>query len=203
TGNEDSKDVAPKSERRRIDDIIDYIRDKYRWLEEITWPEAKWRLIDADVSRTFSIKPYFEQEIGNEDNKEVAPKSERRRIDDIIDYIRDKYGWSEEITWPEAKWRLIDANVSRIFSIKPYFEQESTKAVEIIQLSSEESAELVADNKEDEVEDDKDQEKEDDNDEKNKMTTMVRMMGHGLLRRKQLVVPGDRSRKKLSKEVNR
>nr|GEZ37503.1 hypothetical protein [Tanacetum cinerariifolium] len=140
---------------------------------------------------------------GNEDSKDVAPKSERRRIDDIIDYIRDKYRWLEEITWPEAKWRLIDADVSRTFSIKPYFEQESTKAVEIIQLSSEESAELVADNKEDEVEDDKDQEKEDDNDEKNKMTTMVRMMGHGLLRRKQLVVPGDRSRKKLSKEVNR
>nr|GFB13530.1 hypothetical protein [Tanacetum cinerariifolium] len=61
TGNEDNKDVAPKSERRRIDDIIDYIKDKSGWSEEITWPDTKWRLIDADVSRTFSIKPYFEQ----------------------------------------------------------------------------------------------------------------------------------------------
>nr|GFB66505.1 hypothetical protein [Tanacetum cinerariifolium] len=42
----------------------------------------------------------------------------------------------------------------------------STKAVEIIQLNSDESAELVEDDKEDEVKDDKDQEKEDDNDEK-------------------------------------
>nr|GEY40361.1 hypothetical protein [Tanacetum cinerariifolium] len=87
-------------------------------------------------------------------NKDVASKSERRRIDDIIDFIRDKYGWSEEMRWNEAKWRLIDADVSRTFSIKPYFEQD-------------ESIELVKDDKEDEVEDDKDQEEEeDDNDEK-------------------------------------
>nr|GEY62038.1 hypothetical protein [Tanacetum cinerariifolium] len=32
----------------------------------------------------------------NEDNKDVAPKSERRKIDDIIDFIRDKYGCSDE-----------------------------------------------------------------------------------------------------------
>nr|GEX27553.1 protein LURP-one-related 10-like [Tanacetum cinerariifolium] len=90
----------------------------------------------------------------NEDNKDVAPKSKRRRIDNIIDFIRDKYGWSEEIRWNEAKWRLIDADVSRTFSIKPYFEQDK-------------SAKLVEDDKEDEVEDDKDQEEEeDDNDEK-------------------------------------
>nr|GEW42012.1 hypothetical protein [Tanacetum cinerariifolium] len=165
TGKEDNKDVSLKSERRRTDDIIDYIRDKYGWSEEITWPDAKWRLIDADVSRTFSIKPYFKQETGNEDNKDVAPKYERKRIDDIKDYITDKYG-PENPTWNEAKWRLIDTDVSRTFSIKPYFEQESTKAVEIIQLSSDESAELVEDDKEDEVEDDKDQEEEDDNDEK-------------------------------------
>nr|GFA55393.1 hypothetical protein [Tanacetum cinerariifolium] len=159
TGNEDNKDVAPKSERRRIDYIIDYIRDKYGWSEEIIWPDAKWRLIDADVSRTFSIKPYFEQETGNEDNKDVALKYERKRIDDIKDYITDKYG-PENPTWNEAKCRLIDADISRTFSIKPYFEQE------IIQLSSDKSTELVEDDKEDEVEDDKDQEEEDDSDEK-------------------------------------
>nr|GFA58394.1 hypothetical protein [Tanacetum cinerariifolium] len=50
--------------------------------------------------------------------------------------------------WNEAKWRLIDADVSRTFSIEPYFEQ-------------------VKDDKEDEIEDDKDQEEEEhDNDEK-------------------------------------
>nr|GFB09770.1 hypothetical protein [Tanacetum cinerariifolium] len=79
-----------------------------------------------------------------------------RRIDDIIDFIRDKYGWSEEMRWNEAKWRLIDADVSRTFSVKPYFEQD-------------ESAELVENDKEYEVVDDKDQEEEeeeDDNDEK-------------------------------------
>nr|GEX57756.1 hypothetical protein [Tanacetum cinerariifolium] len=65
-------------------------------------------------------------QMGSKDNKDVALKSERRRIDDIIDYIRDKYGWSEEITWPDAKWRLIDADVSRTLSIKPYFEQVQT-----------------------------------------------------------------------------
>nr|GFD48050.1 hypothetical protein [Tanacetum cinerariifolium] len=41
----------------------------------------------------------------------------------------------------------------------------STKAVDIIQISSDESAELVEDDKEDEVKDDKDQEEEDNNDE--------------------------------------
>nr|GEU99679.1 hypothetical protein [Tanacetum cinerariifolium] len=87
-------------------------------------------------------------ETDNEDNKDVAPKYERKRIDDIKDYIMDKYG-PENPTWNEAKWRLIDAD-----------------AVEIIQLNSDESAELVEDDKEDEVEDDKDQEEEDDNDEK-------------------------------------
>nr|GEW55306.1 hypothetical protein [Tanacetum cinerariifolium] len=105
------------------------------------------------------------QKTGNEDNKDVAPKYKRKRTDDIKDYITDKYG-PENHTWNEAKWRLIDADISRTFSIKPYFEQESTKAVEIIQLSSDESAELVKDDKEDEVEDDKDQEEEDDNDKK-------------------------------------
>nr|GEV11051.1 hypothetical protein [Tanacetum cinerariifolium] len=104
-------------------------------------------------------------ETGNEDNKDVAPKYERKRIDDIKDYITDKY-WLENPTWNEAKWRMIDADVSRTFFIKPYFEQESTNAVEIIQLSSDESGKLVEDDKEDEVEDDKDQEEEDDNDEK-------------------------------------
>nr|GEY75767.1 hypothetical protein [Tanacetum cinerariifolium]GEZ66894.1 hypothetical protein [Tanacetum cinerariifolium] len=92
---------------------------------------------------------------GNEDNKDVAPKYERKRFDDIKDYITDKYRL-ENPTWNEAKWRLMDADVSRIFSIKPYFKQESTQAVEIIQLSSDESAELVEDDKEDEVENDKD-----------------------------------------------
>nr|GFC41053.1 hypothetical protein [Tanacetum cinerariifolium] len=86
---------------------------------------------------------------GNEDNEDITYK----------------YG-PENPTWNVAKWRLIDSDVSRTFSIKPYFEQESTKAVEIIQLNSDESAELVEDDKEDEVEDDKYQEEEDDNNEK-------------------------------------
>ncbi|GJT49731.1 hypothetical protein Tco_0975888, partial [Tanacetum coccineum] len=84
-------------------------------------------------------------ETGNEDNKDVAPKYERKRIDDIKDYITDKYTGQR---------------------IPLGMKQKSTKAVEIIQLSSDESAELVEDDKEDEVEDDKDQEEEDDNDEK-------------------------------------
>nr|GFA76324.1 hypothetical protein [Tanacetum cinerariifolium] len=72
----------------------------------------------------------------------------------LLIFIRNKYGWLEEMRWNKAKWRLIDADVSRTFSIKPYFEQD-------------ESAELVEDDNEDEVEDDKDQEEEeDDNDEK-------------------------------------
>nr|GFB27180.1 hypothetical protein [Tanacetum cinerariifolium] len=112
-------------------------------------------------------------------NKDTAPKYERRKIDNIIDFIRDKYGWSEEMRWNEAKWRLRDADVSRTFSIKPYFEQD-------------ESAELVEDDKEDEVEDEKlKKKKKMTTMKKNKMTTMVRMMRHGFLRRKQLVVPGD------------
>nr|GFB61111.1 hypothetical protein [Tanacetum cinerariifolium] len=127
-----------------------------------TWTPKKEA---TSSSRRSKKRKVVKRETGNEDNKDVAPKFERRRIDDIIDYIRDKYGWTEEITWPDAKWRLIDADVSRTFSIKPYFEQESTKAVDIIQISSDESAELVEDDKEDEVKDDKDQEEEDNNDE--------------------------------------
>nr|GEU39975.1 hypothetical protein [Tanacetum cinerariifolium] len=142
-------------------------------------------------------------ETGNEDNKDVALKYERKKIDDIIDYIRDKYGWSEEITWPDAKWRLIDANVSRTFSIKPYFEQESTKAVEIIQLSSNESTELVEDDKEDEVEDDKDQEEEDDHDEKEQDDNDGSDDEKWTPNKEATSSSSDRRRKKLSKEVNR
>nr|GEZ28330.1 hypothetical protein [Tanacetum cinerariifolium]GEZ43632.1 hypothetical protein [Tanacetum cinerariifolium] len=98
---------------------------------------------------------------GNEDNKDAAPKYERRKIDDIIDFIRDKYGWSEEMRWNEA--------------------------------NSDESAELVEDDKEDEAEDDKIKKKKKKMTtmKKNKMKTMVQMMRHRFLRRKQLVVPGD------------
>nr|GEZ42582.1 hypothetical protein [Tanacetum cinerariifolium] len=79
--NEENKDVAPKFERRRIDDIIDFIRDKYGWSEEIRWNEAN----------TVDIVP-----TGNEDNKDVAPKIERRRIDDIIEFIRISTGVEDD-----------------------------------------------------------------------------------------------------------
>nr|GEX20266.1 hypothetical protein [Tanacetum cinerariifolium] len=148
TGNEDNKDVAPKFERRRIDDIIDFIRDKYGCSNE----SAKL-IKDDKEDEVEDDKDQEEEEDDNDEkeqddnngsddetwipkkeatsnNKDVAPKFERRRIDDIIDFIRDKYGWSEE-------------------------------------MSLDESAKLVEDDKEDEVEDDKDQEEEEEEEDKN------------------------------------